>query len=152
MQNWEEYEADYFRGMAEGYEIESDEKGSEWGLRRGTPLCPADKTAEMIRDMDRDENLFGPLAKNLLVIIRRICDAVDGDGCIAMDGALTEELKEMLVDHVLEEVDQDEWVEDDVLRELITSLLFGELLRRRYRRRRMGKRNSWENSGKRWWF
>jgi hypothetical protein len=56
---------------------------------------------------------------------------MDGDGCIAMDGMLTPELRDMLVDRVLEEMETAEQMD----RELIAQLLYQEMLRRRHRRR-----------------
>lgn len=162
MQNWEDYEADYFRREPDGYEAEADRDDDGWGVRRDERLCPVDRygrkrcmddqrmnrkgngektelwegyatdtAMEMIRDMDEFEKLMGTVGRELLQIIRRMCDSMDGDVCIAMDGMLTPELRDMLVDRVLEEMETAEQMD----RELIAQLLYQEMLRRRHRRR-----------------
>ena len=162
MQNWEDYEADYFRREPDGYEAEADRDDDGWGVGRDERLCPVDRygrkwcmddqtmnrtgngektelwegyatdtAMEMIRDMDEFEKLMGTVGRELLQIIRRMCDSMDGDGCIAMDGMLTPELRDMLVDRVLEEMETAEQMD----RELIAQLLYQEMLRRRHRRR-----------------
>ena len=146
MQSWEEYEADYFRGKANRYEAEFYEDENRWGIKNNERCHLADNAMEMIGDMDAMEKLFGPVAQELLGLVRRLCDSMDGDGCIAMDGEMTAELKDLLVDRIVEEWDgpmnmglgklgEKDEIGAAILRELIITLLIGEILRRRYRRR-----------------
>jgi len=218
MQDWEDYEADYFRREPDWYDEDDGKDDARWGFQRDEHLCPVDRqgrrrcmigpersvrwrngeyenrrrlpelrweepdrwmrrgrdgepaesweesvvdnTMEMIRDLDEFEKLSAPTTMKLLGLIRRMCDSMDGDGCIAMDGTLTGELKDMLVDRVMEEMEAAEQMDresmgamavrdDETLRELIAQLLFQELLRRRHRRRHGRRRPPFENPRKR---
>lgn len=68
---------------------------------------------EIWDDLDEFEGLYGELAMVILRQIREICDSIDGEGCIAMDGRLDREMLEMIVERVLERLeDEPEWSGD----------------------------------------
>ncbi|MBQ8814824.1 MAG: hypothetical protein IJZ85_10075 [Lachnospiraceae bacterium] len=119
-----------------------------------------DMEEEIREDLDEFESLFDDAAMEILRVIREMCDSMDGDGCIAMDGRMDRTLVNMLVDRVIEELDRMNGTEgrmpaseafeanstelsgenvnrdQDIRRSWISALLFHELLRRRMRHRR----------------
>ncbi len=62
---------------------------------------------EVWKDLDEFEGLYDELEADITEVIRRICDTIDGDGCAAMDGQLSREMLELLIDRVLEQLRQD---------------------------------------------
>ena len=133
-----------------------------------TMRYPLDEN-ETWRDMEEFEGLYDELADEITEVIRQICDSIDGEGCAAMEGQLTHEILEMMIDRVQEQLGTSGQMGDEnqpgnagqtvpeegdllgaaaggmrdsdaLRRSLIRALLFHELLRRRMRRR-MRRRN-----------
>lgn len=156
-------------GNRTGNEMNSRMRGEmrnmypEMRMSRENMMEPDDRQEmdeEIRRDLDEFESLFDDAAMEILRVIRELCDSMDGDGCIAMDGGLNRGLVDMLVDRVMEEMERmnepdgrmpgRETLEanstelsgenvnrdPDIRRSWISALLFHELLRRRMRHRR----------------
>lgn len=74
---------------------------------------------DLWNDLEEFEGLYDEIAMSILRHIREICDSMDGDGCVAMDGQLNREMLEMIVDRVVMEMGdrmrllEDRWENDE---------------------------------------
>lgn len=80
----------------------TDWNGSDWNDRR-MDSDPREMN-ETWRDMEEFEGLYDDLADEITEVIRQICDSVDGEGCAAIEGELTRELLEMMIDRIMEQL------------------------------------------------
>lgn len=77
--------------------------GNQRNMDDQQPRYPLDED-ETWKDMEEFEGLYDELAEDIMEIIRQICDSIDGEGCAAVDGQLTRDMLDMMIDRVMEQM------------------------------------------------
>ncbi len=120
--------------------------------------CCQSRVNEILEEMERFEAMQSEEIRRIIAEIRKVCGSIDGRGCMAIEGEPDREMMEMLMEQVMDRLDQmpggmetgigemeveavqagDGW---NWRRNLVEALIWQELLRRRMRRRRRGRRD-----------
>jgi len=162
MQGRDEYELDYYGGapVREEYSgrMPGEMRRDARQERRPIPpreSCCQSRINELLEEMERFEAMQSEELRRITAEIRRVCGAIDGRGCAAIEGEPDREMIEMLMEQVMDRLDQMpggmRFDEAEMVaagrsdgrnrqRNLVEALLWQELLRRRMRRKRRSRR------------
>ncbi len=165
MQRRDEYEADYYGG-APLWQEEYPER-MRWDMRPGRPMpsrgtCCQGRMNELLEEMERSLKMQSEEVRRIVAEIRKICASIDGRGCMAIEGEADREMMDMLMEQVMDRLNmlsengmpgERGYDERDMTavetqtndrrnwyRDLVETLIWQELLRRKMRRRMPGWR------------
>lgn len=156
MQGRDEYEADYYGGapMWPGNE-------NVMPPQRG---CCQGRINELLEEMERALSMQSENVRKIAMEIRKVCGSIDGRGCMAIEGEPDRKMIDMLSRRVMERLehlpgnymdkmsDMDDygetveaataWRDEGHMwyRDLVETLIWQELMRRKMRRRMYGRR------------
>ncbi len=153
MQGRDEYEADYYGGAPMW-------PGSNNIMSPGRTCCQG-RINEVLEEMERALSMQSENVRKIVMEIRKICGSIDGRGCMAIEGEPDRKMIDMLSRRVMERLsqmpggfmrDMDDygeaveaaatWRDERHMwyRDLVETLIWQELMRRRMRRRMPGRR------------
>lgn len=153
MQGRDEYEADYYGGAPMW-------TGNNMMTAQGRTCCQG-RINELLEEMERALSMQSENVRKIVMEIRKVCGSIDGRGCMAIEGEPDRKMIDMLSRRVMERLsqmpggfmgDMDEYgetVEAAAVRknerhmwycDLVETLIWQELMRRKMRRRTSGRR------------
>ena len=152
MQGRDEYEADYYGGAPMW-------PGNNNMMMPGRTCCQG-RINELLEEMERALSMQSENVRKIVMEIRKVCGSIDGRGCMAIEGEPDQKMIDMLFGRVMERLsqmpggfmgDMDDYGEavetaarrgerNMWYRDLVETLIWQELMRRRMRRRMPGRR------------
>lgn len=152
MQGRDEYEADYYGGAPVW-------PGNERMMTSQRSCCQG-RINELLEEMEHALSMQSENVRMIVAEIRKICGSIDGRGCMAIEGEPDQKMIDMLFHRVMERlpgnymgkmndmkdygeaVEAAAWRDEPHMwyRDLVETLIWQELMRRKMRRRMRGRR------------